>query len=475
MQKHYLDKNTYTILPPLSEWIEAYLAAIISQCSRQHYYTTRMALRRVDQWTIAEGIRPEQITWVALHKLHDYIRRDGASNHSCRRALQAAKSAVRWCVANKGFPQSIADLYPTNNFKKHSWTSEVLPEMAEFIEEVAVGNKPHTARLHRFHLRVFNTFLQKQKIRSVKKIDRDVIIKFFQYIQSTSLSPQSRHTLGTKVRVFIKWLCARHYLKASPDEICPLNLLPKKAIHHPRPIDSDVDRRLLEVCRTSDDFYLKSILFLRLTGLRFAEFVAVEHHCVVKDDRGWASMRVPPVKLGIEHFVPLSEETFQLIEYFQTVSLSASRPKTPSTMVLTPNGKKLVYNDVNKEFQALATRLKVEKWINPHQLRHTFASSMLNAGMSLQSLQQILGHKTIIMTLKYAKLCQVKVREEFANATTIIKSKRGEVLPVEEISIDIQIARLSALIKQKIQDSSRRLPILKAISRVKTLCQKNQI
>ena len=102
-------------------------------------------------------------------------------------------------------------------------------------------------------------------------------------------------------------------------------------------------------------------------------------------------------------------------------------------------------------------------------LRHTFATSMLNAGMSLPSLQQILGHKTIIMTLIYAKLSHGKIKDEYATAMEIIKTQRGFPDVTEETSIEIQILRLSALIKSKITNQRKRLQILKAVSRVKSL------
>jgi integrase/recombinase XerD len=39
-----------------------------------------------------------------------------------------------------------------------------------------------------------------------------------------------------------------------------------------------------------------------------------------------------------------------------------------------------------------------------HCLRHTFASELLNAGMRLECLQQLLGHSSIEMTRRYARL-----------------------------------------------------------------------
>jgi integrase len=49
---------------------------------------------------------------------------------------------------------------------------------------------------------------------------------------------------------------------------------------------------------------------------------------------------------------------------------------------------------------------------HPHQLRHTFACRWLESGRSLEALQHILGHTTIVMTQRYGRLSDEYVRRE---------------------------------------------------------------
>jgi site-specific recombinase XerD len=58
-----------------------------------------------------------------------------------------------------------------------------------------------------------------------------------------------------------------------------------------------------------------------------------------------------------------------------------------------------------------------------HALRHTFASELLNAGMRLECLQQLLGHSSIEMTRRYARLTDNTRREEYFKAMQIIESE----------------------------------------------------
>jgi len=58
-------------------------------------------------------------------------------------------------------------------------------------------------------------------------------------------------------------------------------------------------------------------------------------------------------------------------------------------------------------------------------LRHTFASEMLNAGLRLEVLQQLLGHSSLEVTRQYARLTDKTREKEYFHAMTIIE--RGEI------------------------------------------------
>jgi len=54
--------------------------------------------------------------------------------------------------------------------------------------------------------------------------------------------------------------------------------------------------------------------------------------------------------------------------------------------------------------------------ITPHQLRHTYATALANAGMSLQALMALLGHVTPEMTIRYATLASPTLRNAYDQA-----------------------------------------------------------
>jgi site-specific recombinase XerD len=53
---------------------------------------------------------------------------------------------------------------------------------------------------------------------------------------------------------------------------------------------------------------------------------------------------------------------------------------------------------------------------NPHRFRHTFASDMIRAGISLPALMQLMGHAQIQTTLVYVQITPREVWEQYARA-----------------------------------------------------------
>ena len=59
-----------------------------------------------------------------------------------------------------------------------------------------------------------------------------------------------------------------------------------------------------------------------------------------------------------------------------------------------------------------------------HCLRHTFASEFLSAGMPLESLQYLMGHSSIVITRRYARLTNIALEKDYFNA--MLKIEKGE-------------------------------------------------
>jgi hypothetical protein len=123
--------------------------------------------------------------------------------------------------------------------------------------------------------------------------------------------------------------------------------------------------------------------------------------------------------------------------------------------------------------------------IVPHQLRHTYATSMLRAGVSLPALMKLLGHRTANMTLRYVEITQKDLQREFHLARQSPRHLLPGPLPAAKLDPDAAdapavIQRLSATIRAldlfrqnnaAAQDHSLRL-LLRRLVRIRSPFQK---
>ncbi len=65
---------------------------------------------------------------------------------------------------------------------------------------------------------------------------------------------------------------------------------------------------------------------------------------------------------------------------------------------------------VDRAFKGALTRAGIENFTF-RDLRHTFASHLIMRGASLKEVQELLGHKTVTMTLRYAHLAEENKRK----------------------------------------------------------------
>ncbi len=73
---------------------------------------------------------------------------------------------------------------------------------------------------------------------------------------------------------------------------------------------------------------------------------------------------------------------------------------------------------------------RTDRHVHPHQLRHTLATGMINRGMSLEAVAALLGHRSMRMTLTYARISNRTVAEEYFGVTQAVEAsyESGEAL-----------------------------------------------
>jgi hypothetical protein len=144
-------------------------------------------------------------------------------------------------------------------------------------------------------------------------------------------------------------------------------------------------------------------------------------------------LKIPLGKLDSERMIPLDDDTVALIDRI-TVTRDHSRalphPRTgrPTQFLFNHHGRRLSQTALRIELRRSAAAAGIGH-VTPHQLRHTYATAMVNAGVSLQALMRLLGHVSAAMSLRYAHLFDHTVRAEYERALDLAKTTIGTMPP----------------------------------------------
>ena len=157
------------------------------------------------------------------------------------------------------------------------------------------------------------------------------------------------------------------------------------------------------------------------TGLRVSEFTGLRADAVVHIGAGhW--LHVPVGKLHDDRYLPLHPHLVALIDDYRSRHVAAGQPaaaatgERPSRWTGTPSP-----GCINKAGAAAGLR-----HIHPHQLRHTLATQAINRGMSLEAIAAMLGHHSLDMTLRYAKIANRTVADEYFAVTDKVEALYGQ-------------------------------------------------
>ena len=176
------------------------------------------------------------------------------------------------------------------------------------------------------------------------------------------------------------------------------------------PLSVDEVARFWSSFRNARDLAIVGLMLMH--GLRSAEVLALHLHDVLLSE-GQLRVRGKGNKL---RFPPLAPETTQLIEHY----LRLERPDPCSAALfvvlkgpargqpMTPAGLRSLFRHHRR-----TTGIQLA---NPHRFRHTFASDMVRAGISLPALMQLMGHADIQTTLHYVKVSPQDVYLQYARA-----------------------------------------------------------
>jgi integrase/recombinase XerD len=300
---------------------------------------------------------------------------------------------------------------------------------SEFLVEYLFGkyiknHSHHSVRRSCTVVLSFLRFLEKNG-QSIYVLTRKEIGAFVEFEQVRGLKTASIINNLEAINTFLSFLVKQNVL---PHSVRQHEIKLKKSEALPRAIPKDDVQLLLGSIRSTFDRAL--ILLLLRTGMRIGELLNVKLTDIIFRERKILIYQGEKNYQGrVVYYSKDAAEALQL--WLQQMKNNAEH------LFVVSHGKPISYTTAYRIMKHLLQDAKLEgRKYSLHSLRHTFATDMLNAGMRIEVLQQLLGHQEIGVTMRYAKLADPTREREYFQAMDCIE--QGEHYEPERINNQLQ-------------------------------------
>lgn len=403
----------------------------------------RAASQSVGRLLIQTGRPLDQLEIADLDALADACRRREAATGQGWRHYRSAIVCAHQVLFHLNViatPPEPASKPDTLDDRFADCTPALRPLFVAYLERKLGTCRPKTVSSLATRLAHFARFLTEHDpdLDTLAGLDRQRHIEPYLNSTVTAISTTSGHTVtiadqDRRIRAvehMLSEISEWGWTQAPPRRLIFRSDHPRLPRPLPRYLPVDADRRLAAALESSDyRLAADALLLARAVGLRIGELLDLELDCVHQIVGHGSWLKVPLGKLDTERMVPLDDETVALLDRI-TDTRSTGRPLPhprngrPTQFLFTHHGRRLSQNAVRAELARSATVAGISH-VTPHQLRHTYATALVNAGVSLQALMALLGHVSAEMSLRYAHLFDTTVRAEYERALTLAKTRIG--------------------------------------------------
>lgn len=258
------------------------------------------------------------------------------------------------------------------------------------------GCSKGTIMNYRLELHVFKNSIQKT-LTDISDVDIKNYLSSFTHLKKSTLT-----TKLSVLRTFFSYLVDEEIIFKNP-----LKKIKKIKEEKKQPKYLNMDELLQLREAIGDNLRLRSIFeFLYETGCRLSEIVDLNI-----DQIDWTNRSVLVKGKGSkERTVFFHTST----HYYLKKYLESRLDKHPALFITKIGEPRRMHpRTVQAEFKELGSKAGIGKKFHPHMLRHTFSTHLLNKGMDIATLAELLGHEKLSTTQIYAKITEQRKKEAY--------------------------------------------------------------
>ncbi|HKL49590.1 MAG TPA: tyrosine recombinase XerC [Wenzhouxiangellaceae bacterium] len=273
---------------------------------------------------------------------------------------------------------------------------------------------------YRRDLRRLETWCRAHEIDSIQALDATALRGFAASMGRAGLDPRSIQRHLSALRKFFRYLVDHRRMAANPAADLKA---PRARRKLPRTLDPDQVLQLLEI-KGDKPLDVRDRAMLELcysSGLRVSELADARWDRL---DRAQGLLRVIG-KGDRERIVPVGRHALAALADWRRVSATFSRGDS-RYIFTTAKGTPLGIRAIQKRIGERAVSQGLGQHVHPHQLRHSFASHILESSGDLRAVQELLGHANLSTTQIYTHLDFAHLAEVYDKTHPRAKNSKSE-------------------------------------------------
>jgi site-specific recombinase XerD len=276
-----------------------------------------------------------------------------------------------------------------------------------------LNHKPKTMLSSFTSVTLFLQFYGTSGKRTIEEIERLDLEAFIEHEQDRGMYISTVKVRMASIIAFLHFLMEQDVISSS---LLKRTIRLKLPDTLPRAMNPKDVKKLIGVIGDTRDRAL--ILLLLRTGIRIGEALGLTMNDIDLAERKVRLFEGEKNSMG--RVVYLSDDALFALKRWLAI-----RDREKMHLFYGQGHGSLCYSAARSRFMHYIRKARLEhKGYTVHSCRHTFASELLNAGMRLEVLQQLMGHQDIEVTRRYARLTDKTREEEYFRAMAIIE--KGE-------------------------------------------------
>lgn len=261
-------------------------------------------------------------------------------------------------------------------------------------------------------LNQFQTWLMANGITDLKKVKKETVNEYLQYMSGKGKSPATVTRSTASIRSFYNYMLREGRVKTNPAKAVTSQKVERK---YPEILTNREVELFLEQPKCVDEKGFRDHAMLELlyaTGIRVSELIGLN----VED----VNLTVGFIRCtthGKERIIPLYTAAVKALrEYMEKIRPRIIADENQQALFVNMSGERMSRQGFWKIIKHYQEKAGIQKDITPHTLRHSFAAHLLENGADLRSIQEMLGHADISSTQIYAQLVNQKLKDVYNKA-----------------------------------------------------------